>query len=317
MHLSQTLLGISFSNPTVLTAGPWGWTAADLFAVAESGAGAVTTKSMRANEHAGNHEPTVVTTPFYSLNAVGLPYGGAEMAKKEVGAYMAKHPVPFIANIVGMTAQDFVEIARVVVPLKPDVLEVNLSSPTFLKLRGSFLTENTQEFQEIITSVKKEAGDIPVFVKLSPNVPNIGEIAKACVDAGADGLTAINTIGPGMAIDVETRMPILSAWKGGMSGRGAKSIAVRCIADIYAATEGKIPLIGVGGMTTGADAVEMLLAGASLVGIGTAIWERGTEVFRLVCEELSAWCDAHGVKNVSELTGGLHREIALQGKQYK
>jgi len=161
--------------------------------------------------------------------------------------------------------------------------------------------------------VKKEIGSIPMFAKLTPNVANIGEIAKACVDAGCDGITAINTAGPGMAIDLRSRMPILAAHKGGLSGPGLKPIAVRCVADIYEATGGQVPIIGTGGIYTGEDAIEMMLAGASLVGIGTAIWSRGIDVFSKVCDEMQFWCTNEGVWDVSDLVGGMHKELQSHG----
>lgn len=317
MNLSRTVLGMTCANPTVLASGMMGIVAGGWRRLAtECGCGVITTKSMWAAEHKGNADPVVLSVPEYTLNAVGLPYGGAEVARAEIGDYMTDKPAPLIASVVGLNAQDFVDIAEVVVPLRPDALEVNMSSPTFLKLRGSFLTEDEHEFSGIIGAVKKAAAGIPVLVKLSPNVPNIGEIARRCVAAGADGIVAINTVGPGMAIDLRSRMPILSARKGGVSGRAVKPIAVRCIADIYAATEGRTPIIGLGGVTTGEDAAELMLAGASLVGIGTAIWERGPEVFGLVAKELEVWCEAEGIKDVSELTGGMHRELASKGTPY-
>lgn len=309
MNLSQTILGVSFKNPTVLAAGMMGITASGWKLVGSKGAGAVTTKSMWAKEHVGNPNPVVISTPDWTLNAVGLPYAGKEVAVEEVGAYMAEHPVPLIANVVGLTPEDFAEITAAVAPLRPDLFEVNISSPTFLKLRGSFF-EGADDIGAVLKAVKKVAAGIPVFIKLSPNVANIGEVAKACVAAGADGITAINTVGPAMAIDLRSRMPILAAHRGGVSGRGIKPIAVRCVADIYTATEGKTPIIGVGGISTGEDALEMMLAGASLVGIGTAIAERDLEVFRLISEEMHAWCGKEGIADISEMTGGMHREIA-------
>lgn len=284
--------------------------------VARSGAGAVTTKSMWADLHEGNPTPVMVTTPHWTLNAVGVPYAGAELAVEEVDAYMRVHPVPLIANVIAMDADGMRRIVEPLAPLQPDAFEVNFSTPTFLKLRGRFLTEDADEAGAIIRAAKEAAGSIPVFVKLTPNVANIGDVATMCVAAGADGITAINTVGPGMAIDLKSRMPMLSAMKGGLSGRAVKPIAVRCIADIYAATGGNVPIIGTGGVSTGEDAVELMLAGASLVGIGTAVAERGIDVFAKVRDEIAAWCEAEGVTNVAELTGGFHRELASRSLSF-
>jgi dihydroorotate dehydrogenase (NAD+) catalytic subunit len=313
MNLKQEILGVTFHNPTVLASGIWGITSSGWKEVARNGAGAVTTKSLWPEEHKGNPNPIIISTEHWMLNAVGVPDAGPVKAKEEIGEYMKEHPVPLIANIIGLNADQFASIAREIAPLKPDLFEVNLSTPTFLSLRGKLFAEDEKEVQEILDSVKNEIGNTPMLVKLTPNVPNIGEIALAAVKAGADGITAINTVGPGMAIDLKSRMPILAAHKGGLSGRGIKPIAVRCIAEIYESLEGRVPIIGTGGVFTGEDAIELLLAGASLIGIGSAVSYRGASVFRTVCEEIESWCEAEGVKELSELTGGMHRELHRRG----
>lgn len=303
MTLQQTLLGIKFKNPTVLASGIWGVTAGGWKCVARGGAGAITTKSLWNKEHKGHPNPTIISNECWSLNAVGIPDAGPDKAREEVGEYMKNHPAPLIANIVSDNKEGFGEIAKVVAELKPDAIEVNISCPNVEDELGKPFACSKPDAAAVTAEVKKHTGDIPVFVKLSPNVNNIGEIAQAVVEAGADGITAINTVGPGMAIDLKTRMPILSNRVGGISGRAIKPMAVRCVHDCYRATEGKVPIIGTGGIYTGEDALEIMMAGASLVGIGTAIWERGEDIFQKVCEEMSAWCDANGVKDLSEIIG--------------
>jgi dihydroorotate dehydrogenase (NAD+) catalytic subunit len=314
MKLSQTLFGIDFPNPVIVSGGKWAWTAEDWRAAAKAGAGAVTTKSFWAHEHTGNPEPVVASGDEWTLNAVGLPDFGPEHSGGEMKDYLADPPVPLIVNIVGMTADEYAENARRLRELKPAAVEVNLSSPTFLKLRGTFF--DVEEAIRIVPAVKKEAGDIPVVVKLSPNVPDIGGFAARCVDAGADGIVAINTLGTGLAIDPVTRLPILSAVRGGVSGPGIKPLALRCVADIYAATEGTVPIIGVGGMMRGQDVAEMLLAGASLVGLATAIHREGMPALTRVRGEFERWCEEHQIGDVRELVGGMHRAMADQGKPY-
>ncbi len=313
VNLKQTILGIPFANPTVLASGIWGITAGSWRACAAGGAGAVTTKSLWPVPHEGNANPTIIGTEHWTLNAVGVPDAGPEKAMEEIGDYMQNKPVPLIANIIALDSEGFADIASKLAPLKPDLFEVNLSTPTFLKLRGKLFAEDREEVKNMIQAVKLAANGIPVFVKLTPNVPNIGEIAAAAVESGADGITAINTVGPGMAIDLRSRMPILAAHKGGLSGPGIKPIAVRCVADIYEATEGKVPVIGMGGVYTGEDAIEMMLAGASLVGVGTAVGERGQNIFSLICSEMQEWCTNEGVDNVSDLVGGMHKELKTRG----
>jgi dihydroorotate dehydrogenase (NAD+) catalytic subunit len=315
MNLSQTILGVTFENPTVLASGIMGITASSWRYAVENGAGAITTKSLWPVEHKGNRNPTIIATDHWMLNAVGVPDAGPEKAREEMGDFLKDHPVPLIANIIGLSAEEFAAIAREVVSLKPDWIEVNVSTPTFLKLRGKLFAEDESEVAAILRAVKKETGSIPIFAKLTPNVPNIGEIAKACVDAGADGITAINTVGPGMSIDLRSRMPILAAHKGGLSGPALKPIAVRCVAEVYEATGGKVPIIGTGGVYTGEDAIEMMLAGASLVGIGTAVAYRGIDVFKKVCDEIQLWCTNEDVWNIHDLVGGMHAELSKRGIQ--
>ena len=317
MNLSQTVLGVTFENPTVLASGIMGITASSWRLVAEHGAGAITTKSLWPVPHQGNANPTIISTEHWSLNAVGVPDAGPEKAKEEIGDFLKNKPVPLIANVIGLSAEEFAQITRELAPLKPDFFEVNLSTPTFWKLRGKLFSEDPTEAADIIKAVKKEAKGIPVFAKLTPNVAKIEVIANACAEAGADGFCAINTVGPGMAIDLRSRMPILAAKKGGVSGPGIKPIAVRCIADIYEATEGKLPIIGTGGVYTGEDAIELLLAGASLIGIGTTVADRGLEVFRHVCDEMQMWCTNEGVDNVKELVGGMHKALASEKLKVK
>lgn len=313
MNLNQTVLGVAFENPTVLASGIMGITATSWRLIAQNGAGGITTKSLWPVEHQGNKNPTIISTEHWTLNAVGVPDAGLEKATQEISAYNTEKPVPLIANIIGLEAKEFAAVANAIAPLKPDFFEVNLSTPTFLKLRGKLFAEDDKEAGAIIKAVKKEAEKIPVFAKLTPNVPNIGEVAKACIDAGADGICAINTAGPGMAIDLRSRMPILAAHKGGLSGPGLKPIAIRCVAEVYEATGGEVPIIGTGGVYTGEDAVEMMLAGATLVGIGTAVGDRGLDVFKKVTDEMQYWCTNEGVWEVSDLIGGMHKELLKRG----
>lgn len=309
MNLSQTVLGVTFENPTVLASGIWGITAASWRRVAEKGAGGVTTKSLWIREHKGHPNPTVISTEHWTLNAVGLPDAGPEKARAEIGDYLKKKPVPLIANVVAGSVEDFVAIASEIVKLSPDFLEVNISCPNVDDEFGKPFACSAPDAAKVTKEVKEVSGSVPVFVKLSPNALSIAEVASACAEAGADGFTAINTVGPGMAIDLRSRMPILANKVGGLSGPGIKPIAVRCIADVYRATDGKLPIIGTGGVYTGEDALELMLAGASLIGIGTAIGDRGHDVFKNVCDEMNAWCEKEGINNISEMVGGMHDEL--------
>lgn len=309
MNLASTVLGIHFDNPTVLASGPMGIVASGWRNVARNGAGAITTKSLWLEPHEGHPNPTIIATDRWVMNAVGLSQGGFEAGKAEIEAYLHDKPTPLIANIVADSIEHFGATAAAYAALQPDMIEVNISCPNVEDEFGKPFACSAPDAAAVTKAVKKNAKKIPVFIKLSANVDSIKAIALACAEAGADGFTLINTVGPGLAIDLRSRMPILSNKVGGLSGSGIKPIAVRCVADVYAATEGKLPIIGTGGVTTGEDALEMMLAGASLVGIGTGIWERGIDVFRNVCEEIQLWCTNEGIWDVTDMIGGMHTTL--------
>ncbi len=309
MKLSQTLLGVRFENPTVLASGIWGITAASWRRAAACGVGAVTTKSLWLREHRGHNNPTILSTEHWTLNAVGVPDAGVEKAREEIGSFNKDKPVPLIANIIAESVENYAKTAERILKLKPDFLEVNISCPNIEDEFGRPFACSIGDSAAVTKAVKAVSGTTPVFIKLSPNTDSIAAIASSCASAGADGFTVINTAGPGMAIDLKSRMPILANKVGGISGPAIKPLAVRCIADVYKATEGKLPIIGTGGVETGEDAIEFLLAGASLVGIGTALASRGETVFKLVCDEMQAWGKKNGVKDIKELIGGMHKNL--------
>ncbi len=310
MKLLQTVHGVTFQNPTVLASGIWGITAASWRRAAEvGGAGGVTTKSIWLHEHKGHPNPTIISTEHWTLNAVGVPDAGPEKAREEIAAYMVRKPAPLILNIIADTVENYALTAAALLPMKPDFLEVNISCPNVEDEFGKPFACSAPAAAAVTKAVKAIAGKTPVFIKLSPNALSIAEIAIACAKEGADGFTVINTVGPGMAIDIRSRMPILSNRVGGMSGPAIKPIAVRCIADVYAATEGKLPIIGTGGVHTGEDAIELMLAGATLIGIGTAIGTRGFDVFAKVAREMQEWGEREGVEDLEELVGGMHRQL--------
>jgi dihydroorotate dehydrogenase (NAD+) catalytic subunit len=145
---------------------------------------------------------------------------------------------------------------------------------------------------------------LPIFVKLSPNIPEICTIAKAAEDAGANAITAVNSMGPGMIINIEAQRPVLSFKVGGVTGDALRPIAVRCVYDLYKAI--KIPIIGVGGISTGRHAIEMMMAGASAVGIGTGVYYRGIDVFKKMCDEMTQWMEENGIDNVNKIVGVAH-----------
>ena len=300
-NLEVNFCGVKFRNPTVLASGVLGVTAASLRNVVKNGAWGVTTKSIWLTEHPGHKNPVMFGTDHYFMNAVGLSDAGFEKAETETfPEYMKRKPAPIIANIVAYKLDDFGLLASKIDKLNPDIIEVNISCPNVEDEFGKPFACSIVDASEVTKAVRAMTKK-PVVVKLSPNVSNIGEIAKACADAGADGFCAINTVGPGLAIDIDLRMPILSNKVGGVSGPAIKPIAVKCVHDVYKAT--KLPIIGTGGVLTGRDAIEIMMAGARLVGMGTMIYYREVSGFKKVVKEMDEWCEQNGVKNIEEIIG--------------
>jgi dihydroorotate dehydrogenase (NAD+) catalytic subunit len=277
---------------------------ASLRKVAEAGAGAVTIKSITREPQSGHPNPTVVEVEGGFLNAIGYSNMGLENAKVEF-AGVSGVGVPVVASIVADDAEGFALLAEGFSSMEFSALEAVLScphTPGFGLLAG----HGTPDATLAITKAVVKACKLPVIVKLSPNIMNLGEIAKAAVKGGASALNMGNTLGPGMVIDAGSGRPVLGFKLGGMSGPIVKPIAVRCVYDVYEATRGKIPVIGTGGVINGSDAVEMLMAGATAVGVGTGIYYRGLNVFKQICDELEEYMVRHGVRKLGELVGVAH-----------
>lgn len=306
MDLSLTCHGVAFPNPLVLASGILGVTGNSLKHVAEKGAGGVTTKSIWLSEHKGHPNPVMIANEHYMLNAVGVPDAGIEKAREELATYLAcGAKAPLIANIIAGRVDDYGDVAERVAELNPHFIEVNISCPNVEDELGRPFACDRDQAARVTSEVKRRTGGkIPIFVKLSPNVESVVDIALRVEAAGADGLTVINTLGPGMAIDVETAQPILANRVGGISGPAIKPLAVKLVYDVYKAV--KIPIIGTGGVTTGLDAIEIMMAGATLVGVGTAVYYRGVDVFALIANEMKEWGAAHGISKVEELIGRAH-----------
>ena len=274
MDLSILYNNVQFPNPLVLASGILGVTGNSFKHVVENGAGGVTTKSIWLKGNEGHPNPTMVGTEHFFINAVGLSDAGVEKAKEEIGVYMdwyerAEVKAPLIANVVAGRVEDFCETAEKVAELEPHLIEVNISCPNVEDRFGKPFACDRDQAVRVTEQVRKRVpAHIPVIVKLSPNVENLVEIAQAVEAAGADGLTCFNTFGPGMVIDLETAQPVLANKVGGVSGPGLKPLVVKGIYDVHKAVN--IPIIGTGSVLTGRDAIELMMAGATLGGVGTA-----------------------------------------------
>jgi len=302
-RLEVEIAGLKLQNPIMLAAGILGMTGASLLEAIDNGAGAVVTKSVGPKPQEGYHNPAVVHVNCGLLNAMGLPNPGVHDFAEEIREIkQARAHVPIIVSVYSFSAEEFAETARVAAKAGADAIELNVSCP-HVKKTGSEIGQSPSLVAEVVKKVKAVAHK-PVIVKLTPNVADIVEIAKAGVDAGADAITAINTL-RAMAIDVETAQPILANKIGGLSGPAIKPVAVRCVYELYESVN--VPIIGCGGVTTWQDAVEFMLAGASAVQIGTAIASEGLGVFKSVANGIDSFLKRKGSGSVKDIVGLSHR----------
>jgi dihydroorotate dehydrogenase (NAD+) catalytic subunit len=286
----------------MLASGILGYTTETFESLVEGGAGAIVTKSVGLKPRKGYANPTVVQASYGLINAMGLPNSGIDEFVNEIREAKTVLEVPLIVSVYGYSAEEYASVARKAEAAGADAVELNVSCP-HVKETGSEIGQNPEILTEVVKRVKAVVSK-PVIAKLSPNVTSIEDIAEAAEKAGADALTAINTV-KAMAIDTETAKPILANKVGGLSGPAVKPIALRCVYDIYERV--KIPIIGCGGITNWTDAVEFLLAGASAVQIGTAIATKGTSVFKSVTRGLDAYLERKGFESVNEIVGLSHR----------
>jgi len=301
-QIETEIAGLKLRNPTILASGILGTSADYLMEIDHAGAGAVITKSVGLKPRDGYKNPTVIQVECGILNAVGLPNPGIQTFVKEIHE-MHSLEIPVIVSVYGFSPEEYAEVAMMAAEAGADAVELNLSCP-HVKGAGAEMGRSPATVGLVVEKVK-ESVDKPVFAKLTPNVTDIKKIALAAASSGADAITAINTV-RAMAIDIETCRPILANKIGGLSGGAIKPIAVRCIYEIYEAVD--IPIIGCGGVRTWRDAVEMMLAGASAVQIGSAIVYEGLSVFRKVAEGIKSYLCRKGFRSVREIVGLAHEE---------
>ncbi len=303
MPMETTFLGTKLKNPLVLASGVLGTSLGSMKSAAKGGAGAVTIKSISVEERMGHKNPAIIASEHWMMNAVGYSNPGMEKAKEQLKG-IEKTGVPVIGSATGKNAEEFARVVKELDSLPFIAWELPLScphTPGFGLLAG----QGTPEFTAKVTSKVKKSTKKPVIVKLSPNVTGIGGIAKAAEKAGADALCVANSLGPGMHINIEAASPVLDFKAGGVSGYALHPIAVRCVYDVFESV--KIPIIGLGGVASGRDAIEMLMAGASAVGVGSAVHWRGANVFRDICAEMQAWMKENGFKKIQEMKGIAHK----------
>lgn len=304
MNTLQTkFLGVIFPNPLILPSGII-QEIKDHHRAEEQGIGGITLKSITVDPREGNPLPRVAMYKQGYLNSVGLRNPGLEEGMKQAKKFILESQVPVIISIYAVSVPDFQKLAKAALTAHSAFIELNLSSPNTYKELGHSLGKKVGTTLEAVAGVKKVVGNrAKIIAKLTPNVPSIAEVAKAAESAGADAICAINTVGPGMIININTKKPVLGNKEGGVSGAGIKPVAIRCVYDIYKSV--KIPIIGMGGISTWEDAIEIMMAGATLVGVGSAVYSN-KNVYKEIKKGLVEYMDREKLKSLKEIIGVAH-----------
>lgn len=292
---SVNLGGLKMATPVATASGTFGYGTEYIGAVDYSKLGAITAKGIRLDPWPGNEMPRHAEVAGGLVNAIGLQGTGIEhFLKYTVPWYRENVKVPLIANIWGGSIEEYGEVARRM-GSEVDAIEVNVSCPN-VKQGGHTFGQDPAILKEVVETVR-EATKLPLIIKLAPNIPDIKPYIRACEEGGADALSMINTI-PAMVIDIEKRKPVLANVTGGLSGRGIHPAAVKLVYDAHKAT--KLPILAMGGVYEAKDAIEFLLAGATAVAVGTAIFTN-PKVVSEVADGIVQYCERHGFSSVSDI----------------
>lgn len=295
--LRVNIAGVEFKNPVITASGTFGFGQEYARIYDISRLGGISCKGTTLHERPGNSAPRIAETPSGILNSVGLQNPGVDAFIRDDLPFLKKQNTVVIANIAGSQVEDYVETVRRLQGSGVDMIELNISCPNVKEGGVSFGT--SAKSVENITKQVKAVAEQPLMIKLTPNVTDITETAAAAEAGGADALSLINTI-TGMKIDINSRRPILKNNTGGMSGAAVFPVALRMVWQV--ANRVKIPVVGMGGITKWQDAVEMLLAGASAVQIGTANFTDAYTPLKVIAG-INEYLDEHGEKSVSDIVG--------------
>ncbi len=298
---SVSFAGLKFSNPFQAASGVLGASASLMIGAFSAGAGCVVSKSVGLASREGFCGPNVVVENDYVINAMGLPNPGVDEMIKEIEE-ARNAGVRVIGSVYGFSPEEYTLAAERLASSGVEAVELNLSCPT-VRGTGLEIGQTPELVRNVVEAVKSRVKK-PVIAKLTPNVTDIVEVGKAAVDAGADALTAIDTL-RGMAIDADAMRPILSTGIGGVSGPAVKPVAVRCVYELYASLD--VPVIGCGGVVDANDAVEFFLAGASAVQVGTGILYQDLGIFKKLNDGIRAYLKKKDVADLTSLIGKAHR----------
>lgn len=306
--LRTVVADLVFQNPIVLAAGTAGYGEELMDVLRLDALGGFVTKAVSMEPRAGAPAPRVAEFEGGMINAVGLANPGLNAVRSDHVPWLASHlpQTRKIVNVVGSTVDEFAgvvsgleELLQLTQGSGVDAFELNVSCPN-VKAGGMEFGADAVALRAVVAGARRETSR-PVFVKLSPTLNNIGDAARIAADAGADAISVVNTI-PGLVIDVERRRPVLGFGTGGVSGPAILPVGVLATWKVHQAVP--LPILGIGGVASGTDALQYIFAGASLVGVGTAAMRDPRAPERIV-SELGAWCRRHGVTNIRELTGTL------------
>ena len=302
--LKLKFCGMDFATPLVLLSGcvGFGEEYTRVAGFSNRDAGAICLKGTTLKPRLGNKPHRVYETPAGMLNAIGLQNPGVDHVVGKILPTLDFAETRFIANVSGSTVEEYVEVTRRFDASPIDAMEINISCPNVKE--GGVQFGNDPDMSARVVAACRAVTKKPLITKLSPNQTDIAENARRCIDAGTDAFAVINTL-MGMAIDIEKRTPVIGNTQGGLSGPAIKPIALLKVHQVYQVTRAhKIPIIGQGGVVTAKDAIEFLLAGATAVGVGTALFYDP-----LVCQKINAgigeYLARHKLKNISQLIGGL------------
>jgi len=301
LDLSVEIAGLRLKNPVLTASGTFGFGREYSQFYSLSELGAVTTKGICKNPKEGNKTPRVAETPGGMLNAIGLQNPGVKYFIENDLPELKKHDTKIIANIFGATIDEYCEVAEILSGEAIDMLEMNISCPNLEKGKGGIYFGTDPKLAEKITSKVKKRSKKPLSVKLSPNVTDITEIAKAAENGGADCISMINTL-VGMKIDINTKRPVLKNNIGGLSGGAIRPVAVKMIWQVRSAVG--LPIIGMGGVENAEDAIELMLAGADAVAVGTASFGDPRAVLK-VAAGIGDYMAENGIKSAREITGAV------------
>ena len=300
VKLAVNLGGLQMKNPVTVASGTFaaGREYSDFIDVASLGA--VTTKGVSLNGWEGNASPRIAETPSGMLNSIGLQNPGVAHLKEHELPWLREVGATTIVNVSGHSFKEYVDVLEVLEQTdQVDAYEINISCPN-VDAGGMTIGTDPKSVEEVV-SLCRAATKKPMIVKLTPNVTDITEIARAAVAAGADALSLINTV-MGMAIDAQRRKPQLARVVGGLSGPAVKPIALRMVWETHKAVD--VPLLGMGGISNGTDAIEFMLAGATAIAVGTANFTNPTATVEVI-DGIAAYCEQQGVYDVNELIGAL------------